>query len=144
MKLGIRSIRYVVLDDCADFGQLPPGSAISLASAFSSTPKTLPFTPETADLRENWKYDVGGRRSSVSFAGEIRARKEEYRDTLNALTGRRCVFLIDIIDGKTYIIGSTSFPPTFTWSDLVSGISKSAFSISIACDSLHGVLFVAQ
>lgn len=144
MKLGIRSIRYVPITSCADFGILPPGSAINPGSVFSNDLVTLPFTPETADLREEWRFDGGGRRSSVTFAGEIRAQKEQHRATLNALTGRRCIFLVDTIDGQTYIIGSPSFPPTFTWSDSVSGISKSAFAIKIACDSLHGVLFAAS
>lgn len=143
MKLGIRSIKSVPVAGCADFGMLPAGSNFTLASYTQETPTTLPFTPETADLREEWRYDGGGRASSITFAAEIRADRETHRATLTQLTGRRHFYIVETIDGKKYVIGSPRFPATFTWSDSVSGISKSAFAIRIECRSLHGALFLA-
>lgn len=143
MKLGIRSIHHVPVAGCTDYSVLAPGSKINLASFTQATPAKLPFTPETADLREDWRYDAGGRSSLVTFAAEIRADREQYRSALNSLTGRSHLFVVETIDGAKYIIGSPRFPATFTWSDSVSGISKSAFAIKIECKSLHGALFSA-
>lgn len=141
MKLGIRTISYIPVEGCADFGQLPPGTKFDLSSFLSSPPSVLPFTPATVDLTEQWSYDAGGRRSDISLAADIRANREEYRPVLQQLTGRRHLFLVETIDGQKYIIGSPSFPATFTWSDSVSGISRLAFGIRIECRSLHGALF---
>ncbi len=143
MKLGIKAMRYFPAASCMDYSCLPAGSTINLSSILNGTPKLLPFTPETADLLENWGYDNGGRSSNGQFSAEIRANKEDYRDVLQALTGRQFIFEVETTDGKKYIIGSPGYPPTFTWSDRVSGISKSAFSINISCRSLHGFFFAA-
>ena len=141
MKLGIRTISHAPLASCTDFGMLPPGTQFNLSSFLDGTPTPLPFTPETADLTEKWDYDGRGRSSSVALAAEIRADREQYRAVLQQLTGRRHLFVVETIDGKKYVIGSPRFPATFTWSDSVSGISRSAFSIHIECRSLHGALF---
>lgn len=143
MKLGIKAMRYFPAAGCMNFGYLPAGSTVDLATVLDGSPQQLPFTPETADLAEEWTYDTGGRSSLAQFSAEIRANREQYRDVLQLLTGRRFLFEVETIDGKRYIIGSPGYPPTFTWSDRVSGISKSAFSINISCRSLHGVLFGA-
>lgn len=143
MKLGIRTISHVPIEGCADFGTLPPGTQFNLSSFLSGSPTPLPFTPTTADLTEKWSYDGGGRLSSITLSAEIRANREQYRADLQQLTGRRHFFIVETIDGKKYIIGSPKFPATFTWSDSISGISRSAFSIRIECRSLHGALFTA-
>ena len=120
---------------------LPPGTTFNLSTFTNETPQQLPFTMETADLTENWNYDGEGRYSHTVFAAEIRASRETHRAALQRLTGRRFLFQIETVDGKKYIIGSPKFPATFTWSDSLSGVSRSAFSIRIECRSLHGVLF---
>ena len=141
MRLGIRSISYVGIDNVKDFSMLPPGTTFELNSFLTANMKKLPFVPESAQLDEKWTYDDNGRYSDVSFSAPIRANKDEYRSILQFLTGKRCIFQIELNSGKKYVIGSKQFIPTFTFTDTVSGNSSSGFIIKIACKSLHGVLF---
>ena len=140
MKLGVRSIRYIHGTKVADYSYLRPGSSFTLNNFLKGELTELPFTPETADITENWPYDAHGKRSEFVLAAAIRANKDEYRDVLQELTGRKYIFEVELISGVKYVIGSTEFPPTFTWADNISGISSSGFSFRIECRSLHGVL----
>lgn len=100
----------------------------------------MPFTPETADLEEQWSDDETGKYSSVSFNGSIRKDKEQYRKLLQSLLGRKCIWKLTLISGVEYIIGSREYVPKFTYSDGVSGLSSSEFSIRIENESIHGLL----
>ena len=75
----------------------------------------------------------------MSITIPIRADKDTYRNTLQGLTGKKAIFQLELISGVKYIIGSKEFVPTFTFTDGISGISSSGFTIKIECKSLHGV-----
>ena len=140
--LGIKKIEYCDSTNLHDYSQLAPGSTINLASYLKAgcSFSELPFTVETADLSEQWLDDEGGQHSQVSFSASIRKDKEQYRGLLNRLRGRKAIWKITLVEGKVYVIGSKEFVPTFTWSDGVSGLSSSEFTISIENDSTHGIL----
>ena len=140
MKLGIRNLKYALSSNVADYSMMPPGSSINLSSFVTGNLVDLPFTPESAEFSESWKYDENGKYSDVNITIPIRSGKDSYRNTLQALTGKKAIFQLELISGVKYIIGSTEFLPTLTVTDGVSGISSSGFSINIKCKSLHGVL----
>lgn len=140
MKLGIRSLKYALTSQLGDFSMMPPGSSINLGSFVTGSMSELPFTPEAAEFSENWKYDENGKYSDVSITIPLRAGKDSKRATLQELTGKKAIFQLELISGVKYVIGSLEFVPTFTFSDGISGISASGFTINISCKSLHGVL----
>lgn len=140
MKLGVRNIKWIPASDVEDFSTLPPGASFNLAAFLKADLKELPFTPESADISESWRYDDNGKYSEFSFAASIRADREKYRSTLQLLTGKKAIFVIELISGVKYVVGSREYVPTFTFSDGISGISTSGFSINITNKSLHGVL----
>lgn len=118
---------------------MPPGSSINLAAFMTGNLSDLPFTPESADFTEKWSYDENGKYSDVSITIPIRADKDAYRNILQGLTGKKAIFQLELISGVKYVIGSKEFVPTFTFTDGISGISSSGFTIKIDCKSLHGV-----
>lgn len=142
MMLGIRKIEYIDSAHIHDFSMLNPGSAFDVSSFIHQDHSfaELPFTPETADLEENWSDDEGGAYSSAIFNASIRKNKEQYRSLLQNLLGRKCIWKLTLISGVEYIIGSKEFLPKFTYSDGVSGLSSSEFTIRIENDSTHGIL----
>lgn len=139
MKLGIRNLKYVLTSQVSDFSMMPPGSSINLAAFMTGNLSALPFTPESADFTEKWSYDENGKYSDVSITIPIRADKDAYRNILQGLTGKKAIFQLELISGVKYVIGSKEFVPTFTFTDGISGISSSGFTIKIDCKSLHGV-----
>lgn len=139
MKLGIRNLKYALTSQVSDFSMMPPGSSINLAAFMTSNLSDLPFTPESADFTEKWSYDENGKYSDVSITIPIRADKDAYRNILQGLTGKKAIFQLELISGVKYVIGSREFVPTFTFTDGISGISSSGFTIKIDCKSLHGV-----
>lgn len=142
MLLGIRKIEYLDSSQIHDFSMLSPGSSLNVSAYIKegSSFSQLPFTPETADLEEQWSDDETGKYSSVSFNGSIRKDKEQYRKLLQSLLGRKCIWKLTLISGVEYIIGSREYVPKFTYSDGVSGLSSSEFSIRIENESIHGLL----
>lgn len=144
MKLGIRSLKYVPLSKVKNYSALPPGSCLPMSSYFSADPVEMPFTPETADLSEEWHYDENGKYSEFSFSASVRTDKETHRSLLEQLAGKKAVFVIESIEGTIYIVGSRDFVPTFTFSDRLSGQSSSEFSIKITNKSLHGALLASS
>ncbi len=140
--LGIRKIEYCDSSNLYDYSQLAPGCTVNLDSYLKDgcSFSELPFTPETGDLSEQWLDDDGGQHSRVSFSASIRRDKELYRRLLNRLRGRKAVWKITLVEGKVYVLGSKEFVPKFTWSDGVSGLSSSEFTISIENESVHGIL----
>lgn len=141
MKVGIRKIRYIAAEKVSDYSFLPAGARLDLAAYLSGPLQELPFTPESADLSENWSYDNNGKYSDALFSASIRAEREKYRADLQRLAGKKHIFEIERIDGVKCILGSSEFLPTFTYGDSLSGISTSSFSIRITLKSLHGILF---
>lgn len=139
MKLGIRNLKYALTSQVSDFSMMPPGSSINLAAFMTGNLSDLPFTPESADFTEKWSYDENGKYSDVSITIPIRADKDAYRNILQGLTGKKAIFQLELISGVKYVIGSKEFEPTFTFTDGISGISSSGFTIKIDCKSLHGV-----
>lgn len=139
MKLGIRNLKYALTSQVSDFSMMPPGSSINLAAFMTGNLADLPFTPESADFTEKWSYDENGKYSDVSITIPIRADKDAYRNILQGLTGKKAIFQLELISGVKYVIGSKEFVPTFTFTDGISGISSSGFTIKIDCKSLHGV-----
>lgn len=142
MMLGIRKIEYIDSAHIYDFSMLPAGSSFDV-SAFihqGHSFSELPFTPETAELEENWSDDEAGASSSAIFNASIRKDKEKYRSLLQSLFGRKCIWKLSLISGVEYIIGSKEFIPKFTYTDGVSGLSSSEFTIKIENDSTHGIL----
>lgn len=140
MKLGIRNLKYILASHVGDYSMLPAGSTFNFDSFRTAGLQQLPFTPESADFQEQWRYDENGKYSDVNLTVPIRADKDSYRDTLQQLTGKKFIFQVELISGVKYIIGSPEFLPTVTFSDGISGISSSGFTMNIACKSLHGVL----
>ncbi len=139
MKLGIRNLKYALTSQVSDFSMMPPGSSINFAAFMTGNLSDLPFTPESADFTEKWSYDENGKYSDVSITIPIRADKDAYRNILQGLTGKKAIFQLELISGVKYVIGSKEFVPTFTFTDGISGISSSGFTIKIDCKSLHGV-----
>ena len=139
MKLGIRNLKYALTSQVSDFSRMPPGSSINLAAFMTGNLSALPFTPESADFTEKWSYDENWKYSDVSITIPIRADKDAYRNILQGLTGKKAIFQLELISGVKYVIGSKEFVPTFTFTDGISGISSSGFTIKIDCKSLHGV-----
>ena len=139
MKLGIRNLKYALTSQVSDFSMMPPGSSINLAAFMTGNLSDLTFTPESADFTEKWSYDENGKYSDVSITIPIRADKDAYRNILQGLTGKKAIFQLELISGVKYVIGSKEFVPTFTFTDGISGISSSGFTIKIDCKSLHGV-----
>ncbi len=142
MLLGIRKIEYIDSAYVHDYSQVIPGSSINLASYLEAghSLSQLPFTPETGDLQEQWSDDDAGKLSQAIFSASIRRDKDSYRSVLQSLMGRKCIWVVTLISGVQYIIGSKEYIPKFTYSDGVSGLSSSEFSIRIENDSLHGIL----
>lgn len=143
MKLGIRNLKYILATKVSDYSMLPPGSTFNFDSFRSADLQQLPFTPEAADFSEKWHYDDNGKYSDVTLTVPIRADKDSYRDTLQALTGKKFIFQVELVSGVKYIIGSPEFVPTCEFSDGISGISTSGFTLNISCQSLHGVLLAS-
>ena len=141
MKLGIRAIRYIPASSVDDYSYLAPGSSFSLSSFIHGSLTELPFTPETGDISEQWRYDDNGKYSDFRFKVSIRANREKYRSVLQQLEGQRNIYEIETTDGRKYVIGSREYLPTFTYTDTVSGQSTSQFSIDISLNSIHGALF---
>ena len=81
MKLGIRKIRYVPASQVQDYSQLPAGSTFDFAAFRNAALQELPFTMDTADFSENWRYDDNGRYSEVVVsaipAGSAAADRKE-------------------------------------------------------------------
>lgn len=140
MQLGIRKIRYIHASQVDDFSQLPAGATFDFAAFRNGALQELPFTMDTADFTENWRYDDNGRYSEVTASAAVRADKELYRPVLQQLAGRKYIFEVELISGVKYVIGSREFLPTFTYSDGISGISTNGFTFQIQNKSLHGAL----
>ena len=87
-----------------------------------------------------WFDDDQGKHSNASFSASIRRNKDAFKQTLQALVGRKCVYKLTLISGIEYIIGSREYVPKFTYSDGVSGLSSSEFTINIENESIHGLL----
>lgn len=140
--LGIKKIEWIDSKNLHDYSQLAPGSTLNLSNYIKTgcSFSELPFTVETGDLSERWQEDEGGQHSLASFSASIRKDKEMYRLLLNQLRGRKCVWKITLVEGKVYVLGSKEYVPKMTWSDGVSGLSSSEFTISIENDSTHGIL----
>ena len=132
-------MKYALTSQVSDFSMMPPGTSINLAAFMTGNLSDLPFTPESADFTEKWSYDENGKYSDVSITIPIRADKDAYRNILHGLTGKKAIFQLELISGVKYVIGSKEFLPTFTFTDGISGISSSGFTIKIDCKSLHGV-----
>lgn len=139
MKLGISKFEYIDSRDLYDYSGCQPGQSIDFASFIKdgASLSELPYTMGTANFSEEWS----GLTSDASFSAAVRARREKCRRVLQSLNGRKCVFRITRTDGVVMIIGSPEYVPTFSYSEAVSGISSSEFSISVQNTSLHGVLF---
>ena len=142
MLLGIRKIEYIYSKNLYDYSYLAPGSSLNI-DRFIKTGchfTALPFTIETGELSEQWLDNEQGKHSKVSFAAAIRKNKDAFKNTLQALLGRKCVYKITLVSGIEYIIGSPEYVPVFTYSDAVSGISSSEFTFNIENESIHGLL----
>lgn len=145
MKPGIKKIQYILASSVEDFGQLPPGTVIPSGAYFrASALSDLPFIQETADYREQWNYDGNGRYSDFSFSAATRADKEALRPVFRKLAGRRFLFVITTVSGESFVIGSPSAPPTFTYTDGISGISDTGFTFNISLKSLQGIVRLSQ
>lgn len=142
MKLGIKKIEHIGVEWLDDYSAVAPGSSIDITAYIKvgGSFSPLPFTVETGEFEESWNVDSRGRLSSVSFNASVRRDKETFRRELMNLSGRKSVWLLTLVSGKQYIIGSPEYVPLFTYSDGVSGISRSEFNISLRNDSLHGIL----
>ncbi len=144
--LGIRKIISIPIGKVSDLSYLPPHSRVSLYSLSRELTvadlQELGFLPEEADYSEIWSHDSNGRASTISISGQIRADKEKYREFLLAHLGRKHIYMVELIGGTKYIVGSRQFPPTLTFSDSVSGISKNKFSFKIELKSTHGAFLV--
>lgn len=140
--LGIRKIISIPIGKIADISYLRPHSKVSLSSLGSELTvadlQELSFMPEEADFSESWSHDTNGRYSTISISGQIRSDKESSRDYLLAHLGRNHIWLVELIDGVKYIVGSRQFRPTLTFSDTVIGISSNRFSFKITLKSTHG------
>lgn len=139
MKLGIKKIQYIHRTKVKDFGSLPAGSTVKLDNFLTDSLSDLPFTPEIIDFLENWNIDDNGRFSEVDITSVVRANKDAHRPTLQKLTGNQHIFVLTLLSGLRYIVGTSSEVPTFSWTDKISGISSSEFAIKIHNKSLHGV-----
>lgn len=140
MKLGIRSIESIPVENVDDYSFLSPGSKFDFSSFIKGDLTELPFVPDTGSFSETWKSGADGKYSEFTFSATIRRDKEKYRSQLQSLTGRRHIFQITLISGVKYVIGSRESIPTFGWSDVVSGTSSNEFTLEISNNSLHGVL----
>lgn len=143
MKLGIRNLKYIAATKVSDYSMLPPGSTFNFDSFLSDNLQRLPFTVEAADFTEKWTYDDNGKYSDITFTVPVRAQKDSYRDILQLLTGKKFIFQVELISGIKYIIGSPEFLPTASFTDGISGISSSGFTLNITCRSIHGVLLAS-
>jgi len=143
MKPGVKLIQYIHASQVEDYGNLPAGSTVNLASVLNGNLQTLPFTQDSADINEQWHYDNNGRYSDFSLSAALRTDKESHRKTLQALAGKKYIFVVTLVSGTRYLIGSREYLPTFTYSDGISGISSNGFSFKISLKSLHGVLLVS-
>lgn len=142
MRLGLRKIEWIDSALLHDYSMVAPGSTIRLSSYIKNGGqlRPLPFTPETANMEETWQDDTDGIYSYLDFNAAIRRNKDEFKDVLQQLTGKKAVWLLTLNSGVQYIIGSPEFVPSFKYSDSISGQSSSEFSIRISNDSLHGLL----
>lgn len=139
--LGLKKLEYIDSRNLNDYSALPPESRIDIAS-FIKPGKSfaeLPFTPETGEFSDSWVTEGRGSLSSVDFRASVRRRKDDYRALLQSLVGKKCVWRLTLVSGVVYIIGSPEFVPTFSYTDSLSGQSRSEFSISLHNDSRHGL-----
>ena len=140
--LGIRSITSIPAGKIRNISCLPPHSSVQLTQIGDNLTvgdlRTLNFTPEEADFSENWTSDGNGRLSTINISGQIRADKEDSRAYLQQHLGRGFIYLVELISGVKYLVGSREFRPTLTFSDSVSGISSNKFSFKITLKSTHG------
>lgn len=146
MKTGIRKISFLSLSSITtDYGMMPRGSSVSRSTYLPGTPTSIPFTMESADLTEQWNHNDQGSFSDVTLSFQVRADdRETVRPYIHPLCGRRAVFIVDLVNGQSFVIGSPSAPPTFTASDVVSGISQIAYNCKVALKSLHGLLSLSE
>lgn len=140
--LGIRSITSIPVGKIVNLSYLPPHSSVSLAQLGPELTvgdlESIYFTPEEADFSESWSSDGNGRYSTINISGPIKTKKEASRDFLDRHIGRKHIYLVELISGVKYIVGSREFRPTFTYGDTVSGISVNKFSFKITLKSTHG------
>lgn len=140
--LGIRSITSIPVGKIVNLSYLRPHSSVSLSQLGPELTvgdlESLPFTPEEADFSESWSSDGNGRYSTVNISAPIKADKESSREILDRHVGRQHIYLVELISGVKYIVGSREFRPTFTYGDSVSGISSNKFSFKITLKSTHG------
>lgn len=144
MKPGIRTIEYAPASSFDDFSQLPAGCPISLSDYLTGSLSTLPFTQDSANISEKWNYDERGRSCDFTLTAALRVDKDSWRPVLRKMTGRKCLFVVTLVSGERYVIGSPQFLPTFTFEDGISGISSDGFTFQISCQNLQGPVMLSQ
>ena len=144
MKPGVRSIEYAAASAFADFSCLPAGSAIHLSDYLTGELSNLPFTQDSASISEKWDYGENGRSCDFTLSAALRVDKASWRPKLRQMTGKKYIFVVTLISGEKYIIGSLQFLPVFTFEDGISGISSDGFTFQISHQSLHGPIMVSQ
>ncbi|MBO6168511.1 MAG: hypothetical protein J6O51_00915 [Bacteroidales bacterium] len=144
MKPGVRSIQYAAASSFADFSQLPAGCSIRLSDFLTGSLQNLPFTQDSAHVSEKWSYDENGRSCDFSLTAALRADKDSWRPVLRKMTGKKCIFVITLINGESYVIGSRQYLPTFTFEDGISGVSSDGFTFLISHQSLQGPVMLSQ
>lgn len=142
MRLGIRKIEWIDAAQVNDYSCVAPGSSVRLAGFIKDggTLTELPFVPEVANFEEQWLIGDDGQYSSAIFDAAIRRDKAGFKPVLMKLQGKKAIWLLTLINGEQWVIGSPECVPTFSFSDTMSGISSSELAINISCESLHGVL----
>lgn len=140
MKIGLKKLEYLPLESVQDFSFMPRGSKVVLKAFTSELPRLLEGTQESAELSEAWPAGAKGIYSKVQVSISVRQNTSQSRALLDAMVGRRCLFRLTLVDGRAYVIGSREFPPTMTYTSRVSGTSMQEYAVSIACDSVHGML----
>lgn len=144
MKPGVRSILYAPASSFDDFSCIPAGSSIRLSDHLSGFLSNLPFTQDSVSVAEKWKYDENGRSCDFTLSAALRVDKDSWRPVLRRMTGKKYIFVVTLISGEQYIIGSHQYMPVFTFEDGMSGISSDGFTFQISHQSLHGPVMVSQ
>lgn len=144
MKPGIRSIEYAAASAFGDFSALPAGASVRLADYLTSPLTNLPFTQDSVNISEKWNYDENGRSCDFTLTAALRVDKASWRPTLRKLTGKKYIFVLTLVTGERFIIGSPQFLPVFTFEDGISGISSDGFTFQISHQSLQGPVTVSQ
>lgn len=141
-QLGIVKIEWIPAAQVADWGAMPRGSTVAVASYIQngSSFTELRSLQEEASLVEHWPAGADGPVSEATASGKVRSDIEGVRDTLTDLLGVPLVLRVTTVDGQKRLVGSRSCPCRLTWDSSLQGLTSNALAWSIECRSTHGVL----